>query len=84
MDGDADHPDYKYGGMWKNKHAGVSAKKPKLKKAAVIKDWQGSNIRHVVNERVQHDGKLWICRRSHESSEANEPGKDYSLWKEAG
>lgn len=29
VDGDADHPFYKYGGMWKNKHAGVSAKKPK-------------------------------------------------------
>ena len=30
-DGDLGHPFYKYGGMWKNKHAGVSAKKPKLK-----------------------------------------------------
>ena len=31
VDGDSDHPHYKYGGMWKNKHAGVSAKKPKPK-----------------------------------------------------
>jgi hypothetical protein len=26
MGGDADHPHYKYGGTWKNKHAYVSAK----------------------------------------------------------
>ena len=31
IDGDLDHPFYKYGGMWKNKHAGVSAKKPRFK-----------------------------------------------------
>lgn len=29
VDGSLDHPHYKYGGMWKNKHALVSAKKPK-------------------------------------------------------
>ena len=46
IDGDDAHPHYKYGGMWKNKHAGVSAKKPKSKKAktdkseAVGKEWQ--------------------------------------------
>ena len=33
IDGDLAHQFYKYGGMWKNKHAGVSAKKPKAKKA---------------------------------------------------
>jgi len=32
VEGDAAHLFYKYGGMWKNKHAGVSAKKPKVKK----------------------------------------------------
>lgn len=31
-DGDLNHPYYRYGGMWKNKHAGVSAKKPKPKR----------------------------------------------------
>ena len=31
-DGSAEHPWYQYGGMWKNKHALVSAKKPKGKK----------------------------------------------------
>lgn len=29
MDGDSEHPHYHYGGMWKNKHEAVSAKKPK-------------------------------------------------------
>ena len=29
VDGDEAHPGYRYGGMWKNKHAGVSAKMPK-------------------------------------------------------
>lgn len=29
MDGDSEHPHYRYGGMWKNKHEAVSAKKPK-------------------------------------------------------
>ena len=32
VDGDSKHPYYRYGGMWKNKHAGVSAKKPKAKR----------------------------------------------------
>ena len=31
-DGDEEHPYYQYGGMWKNKHALVSAKKPKKAK----------------------------------------------------
>ncbi|KAF2087185.1 hypothetical protein K490DRAFT_6942, partial [Saccharata proteae CBS 121410] len=29
VDGDGEHPDYRYGGMWKNKHEGVSAKRKK-------------------------------------------------------
>lgn len=29
MDGDENHRFYRYGGMWKNKHEAVSAKKPK-------------------------------------------------------
>lgn len=32
VDGSMDHPFYRYGGMWKNKHALVTAKKPKSKK----------------------------------------------------
>lgn len=39
-DGSSDHPYYRYGGMWKNKHAGVSAKKPKPKKHAAVRDGQ--------------------------------------------
>lgn len=31
-DGDDAHPNYRYGGMWKNKHAGVSAKKKSKRK----------------------------------------------------
>ncbi|THV45284.1 hypothetical protein BGAL_0507g00090 [Botrytis galanthina] len=26
VDGDGKHPEYRYGGMWKNKHEAVSAK----------------------------------------------------------
>ena len=33
VDGDEAHPYYRYGGMWKNKHAGVSAKMKGKKKA---------------------------------------------------
>ena len=43
IDGDSEHPYYKYGGMWKNKHAGVSAKKPKPKKkpqGEAIREWK--------------------------------------------
>ena len=29
MDGDAEHAGYRYGGMWKNKHVGASAKMPR-------------------------------------------------------
>lgn len=33
VDADAEHPWYRYGGMWKNKHEAVSAKKPKGKRS---------------------------------------------------
>ena len=32
VDGDEEHKFYRYGGMWKNKHEAVSAKKPKKKR----------------------------------------------------
>ena len=38
VDGSPDHPYYRYGGMWKNKHAGVSAKKPKPKQHAAARN----------------------------------------------
>lgn len=82
-DGSPDHPNYRYGGMWKNKHAFVSAKKPRHRKGTAAVVWQGSGVEHVANEMVQHEGKVWICRRSHQSGEENNPAKAFRLWKEA-
>lgn len=45
MDGDEDHKFYRYGGMWKNKHEAVSAKKPKgvgKKKESSMQTAEGS------------------------------------------
>jgi len=43
IDGDLDkgHEHYRYGGMWKNKHAGVSAKVPKRLKGKLGRKTQG-------------------------------------------
>ena len=41
IDGGLDHPCYVYGGMWKNKHALVSAKKRKHKKKGNISEVKG-------------------------------------------
>lgn len=38
MDGDETHPLYRYGGMWKNKHEGVSAK---IKGRAKVRNKRG-------------------------------------------
>lgn len=83
IDGNPDHPYYRYGGMWKSKHAGVSAKKPKRKKPVPFQDWQGCT-RYIFNDKVSYEEKVWICRRSHTSSEAKAPSKGYGFWKEAG
>ena len=83
IDGNPDHPYYRYGGMWKNKHAGVSAKKPKPKKPVALQDWQDLTS-YVFNDKVTYENLVWICRRSHKSSEVKAPGKGYSFWKEAG
>lgn len=84
VDGTEDKPNYVYGGMWKNKHAGVSARKPKKKSSAALKDWSGSQSDYIQNERVKHEGKLWICRRSHKSSGKNAPSSlSYRYWNEA-
>ena len=40
IDGDAQHPYYRYGGMWKNKHEAVSAKKKKKGKKGRTKSGQ--------------------------------------------
>ena len=69
--------------MWKNKVAGASAKKPKAKKSIPIRQWKDAGLRHVTNDKVEHDGKIWICRRSYKSSvETTMPGLGYTYWKE--
>ena len=78
-------PYYQYGGMWKNKHVGVSAKKPKRKGKAnrTAKTWAASG-EYVTNNRVRHEGEMWVCRRSHVSREETTPGYAYRYWKESG
>ena len=83
--GEVDGPDkpfYRYGGMWKNKHEGVSAKRPKHKSREPPKAWVEKNMSYVNNDRVTYDSKLWICRRSHNSNEKKTPEKAYRYWKE--
>lgn len=78
-------PFYQYGGMWKNKHAGVSAKKPKKKsaiEAPPAKQWNSGEVRYTTNDKVIEDGKVWICRRSHLSGGNRRPGLGYTYWKD--
>ena len=82
IDGTPDYPCYKYGGMWKNKHAGVSAKKPKPEKPVALQDWQDCTS-YVFSDKVTYENLVWICRRSHKSCEVKAPGQGYSFWKEA-
>lgn len=77
-----DKPYYVYGGMWKNKHAGVSAKKPKRKKGVLIEDWNASNTKYVTNDKVRYNERIWVCRKSHQSCETDHPGVGYASWKE--
>ena len=96
IDGDETHPHYKYGGMWKNKHAGVSAKKPKGKKMSrgYIREWsygpedddkkEEESVRYTRNDRVLWEGKEWVCRRGHSSVEKTKPGVAWTWWKEVG
>ena len=79
-----DKPFYVYGGMWKNKHAGVSAKKPQRKAEAQARDWDASGTRYVTNDTVSYGGKVWVCRRCHRSDERSTPGVGYTFWKEHG
>lgn len=73
---------YKYGGMWKNRMAGVSAKKPKSKKNILLREWDGSGVKYVMNDKVKHADKVWVCRRSHNSCGTTMPGSGYTYWKE--
>lgn len=82
VDGTENTPAYKYGGMWKNRHAGVSAKKPKNRHQSSIYDWSETHAHYVQNDKVKHDNKVWICRRSHDATDQTAPGKGYTYWKE--
>lgn len=84
VDGDAEHPHYRYGGMWKNKAAGVSAKRPKKTKKGkeVVRDWDGRDCKYTVNDLVAWNGFVWSCRKSHYSREEAVPEKEIGLWKE--
>ncbi|MCJ1480071.1 hypothetical protein MMC06_000225 [Schaereria dolodes] len=80
-----DYEFYKYGGMWKNKHALLSAKKPKCKKNKAhdsARRWR-PDVKYIINDRVEYDDKVWICRRRHQSQERLIPGSTYTYWKEA-
>ncbi|KAF2155234.1 hypothetical protein K461DRAFT_266533 [Myriangium duriaei CBS 260.36] len=86
-DGDAAHPNYRYGGAWKNKHAGVSAKKPQRVKDrqrafAAVPEWSAEERHYAVNDRVGYSGSVWICRRSHISTSKDTPKESYGLWKQ--
>lgn len=50
IDGDKAHPHYRYGGMWKNKHAGVSAK---MKGNRKEKKKKRERAGEKTNERVE-------------------------------
>ncbi|CAF9931742.1 MAG: hypothetical protein HETSPECPRED_008183 [Heterodermia speciosa] len=82
IDGGPGKSYYQYGGMWKNKLAGVSAKKPKQKKNSLIREWNKYGIRYVMNDKVKHAGTIWVCRRSHKSSETTIPDLGCTYWKE--
>lgn len=88
VDGDAEHPYYRYGGTWKNKAADVSAKKPRKGKGGKgvgdVGDWSGEGVKYTKNDRVRRAGRVWVCRKSHKSreGEGDEPGVALGLWKE--
>lgn len=84
VDRTLDKPFYKYGGMWKNKHAGVSAKKPKAKKGVDVAEWKVNRGKYTKNDKVRFDGRTWVCGKSHSSSEVSAPGCGCTYWKEAG
>lgn len=73
---------YQYGGMWKNRHALVSAKKPKHKANKAVRAWEEEGVRYIVNDKVTHQQREWVCRRTHQSSETTAPGLGYTFWKE--
>lgn len=63
-DGDRDHPLYRYGGMWKNKHEAVSAKIKGRAKRKNKGRWNGTSGPHrrkggkVLGKRCGKDEEL--------------------------
>ncbi|KAF4300918.1 hypothetical protein GTA08_BOTSDO07015 [Botryosphaeria dothidea] len=88
IDGDDEHPNYRYGGMWKNKHDAVSAKKKKKSsKYQQLQDWRqgdGNDKKYTRNDRVLWNGKVWACRKTHLSRDTGTPDQEFGLWKEEG
>ena len=84
VDGTLDRPHYRYGGTWKNKHAHVTAKKPKRRQKDLVRDWQPSMEQYSVNDKVRFERKVWLCRRTHGTSKDNAPGKNERYWMEIG
>ena len=97
IDGDKteEHQYYRYGGMWKNKHEAVSAKKPKKPKTGPTSSteqdhppehapgnaWRG-DVKYARNDLVQSNDLTWICRKTHISDGGKPPEKRHNLWKE--
>lgn len=97
-DGSTEHEWYRYGGMWKNKHEAVSAKKPKKKVVSEaqqgiddindkIPAWafeeEEEGVWYTKNDKVRYQDIVYVCRKSHESDEKHPPNKTISTWKEA-
>ncbi|PNS21363.1 Mediator of RNA polymerase II transcription subunit 14 [Sphaceloma murrayae] len=88
-DGDGSNPHYRYGGMWKNRHADVTAKKPKkVKERQKAKakqtpvEWSEVHGKYTKNDAVVFKGQLWVCRKTHEACEDDAPDKAIALWKD--
>lgn len=78
--------------MWKNKHAGVSAKRKgkKGKKGqggkGEVEEWSEGK-KYVRNDGAVWAGRVWRCRRGHVSGEGLAPkgeGRGAELWREEG
>lgn len=97
-DGAPEHAHYRYGGMWKNKHEAVSAKRPKKARATgeaeaqegteegpreAVPEWRDTAVKYTKNDRVRFEGAVWICRKSHVSQEGKTPAGSVAQWKEA-
>ena len=65
IDGDAHHPYYRYGGMWKNKHEAVSAKKKKKSSkgkkgkagSETVKPWTATRENTLPQPVVHEEGE---------------------------